>query len=1145
MSPDRTTNEWEFQGNVVSWVNAELARRPALGLELATQEPSKVTRNRNDVVVWRNRASNEAFLTLELKTPETFISDQPFFDDACKKAQRWNSPFFALWNMQSAEVYRTPPVTRLANRRDRIKQFPTLTTVRSVDDWIDLSIREQLRQQALDLLDAAWSAAISRGFRFPLDASVFVDRLTRRISELRAEVQPALARRASRSRNLRTRLRQIAAAQGFLGFVDDINAAIAGQLCYRLVGQILFYFALKRKQDTLPALEPDKTKTFSEAVRPFWNSVRQFDYEALFEPHELDELVPLTDRAQGQLHDIIEGFNKYDWNILADDVLGAVFEQLIPKREQILLGQFYTRTNVADLLLGLAIEGECPRILDPGCGSGTFLLRSYQYLHDTQRLTHSQLLPMLWGFDISPFATEMSVINLYRQNLTEANNFPRVLSGDFFSRFIGQQVDFPPARTGFQVKVTLPIPRFDAIVANPPYLRSQQQDDLDPSYKKRLCSLVATEHGMTVTAKTDLFAFFIYHSYDFLRPSGRLAFVTSASWLTADYGYQLQRFLLEKMRLIAVFASETESFFSQVEQNTVLFVAEKRRDDEICDEQEIIRFITLKKRLDDLLPLDHTHWSSLQQLVARIDTVSGHYEDDSMRIRCISATAELEDLRQTTQPRNWSLPLRAPNAYYTLIAATKIGLVPIEELADCHLGYKSLQNRFFYLDSDTIARYEIEREFLKPIYQLGDLQENLFFQQSKPRVFLLHCDRPQADLRGSGAYRYIRDMQDKPAALKKQTGRVQTISEALGRQGGAYWYGPKATPQEAHVWVRKAFDKTYSPFLFEQPMMLDQRCNYLLPHRGISWQALAAVLTSSVFALSIEAAGSASMGGGALEIPTTKLSNIMVPDIRQFSRNKLGRLVDLAEAVWEYDVPVNWRDSEIQPSTYLRNLDEFLLSEIGAGISPDALYEAIRHTLSVRMRLAQDKSKSKRRAEATDIAEVARTIVSNFTQLIEARRFPESFTASGIETMPIEIDPRLDLDVSVEPFLEECEVQITSPERGVILDVSLPRMLADVLVRALLMGRRSFSIPLDPDAAGQLMQEFWNWLPPLLSDIKAECKSSSLGTRFEGEIEKAAMTMLGWSHRLIEPAPYGHFRLLPVTDELGASKTNNERETSQ
>ena len=159
-------------------------------------------------------------------------------------------------------------------------------------------------------------------------------------------------------------------------------------------------------------------------------------------------------------------------------------------------------------------------------------------------------------------------------------------------------------------------------MANPPYLRSQQQDDLDQKYKKRLFALVAQEHGKVVSAKTDLFAFFIYHSYGFLRPNGRLSFVTSASWLTADYGYELQRFLLDKMKLVAVLASETESFFNQVDQNTVIFVAEKRQDNQPPSSDEIIRFVTFKKRLDELLPNDHTHWAALQQLVSRVDYLS-------------------------------------------------------------------------------------------------------------------------------------------------------------------------------------------------------------------------------------------------------------------------------------------------------------------------------------------------------------------------------------------------------------------------------------------------------------------------------------------------------------------------------------------
>jgi hypothetical protein len=57
------------------------------------------------------------------------------------------------------------------------------------------------------------------------------------------------------------------------------------------------------------------------------------------------------------------------------------------------------------------------------------------------------------------------------------------------------------------------------------------------------------------------------------------------------------------------------------------------------------------------------------------------------------------------------------------------------------------------------------------------------------------------------------------------------------------------------------------------------------------------------------------------------------------------------------------------------------------------------------------------------------------------------------------------------------------------------------------------------------MNEFWKWFPPLLDNIIQDCTSSSLGTKFEGEIEKAAMKILGWSNLVTQHDPYGHFRL--------------------
>ena len=57
MKKKQYTNEWEFQGQVLIWLNDEIRKRLGLGLDKVTQEPSKITPKRNDLVVLWNRAS--------------------------------------------------------------------------------------------------------------------------------------------------------------------------------------------------------------------------------------------------------------------------------------------------------------------------------------------------------------------------------------------------------------------------------------------------------------------------------------------------------------------------------------------------------------------------------------------------------------------------------------------------------------------------------------------------------------------------------------------------------------------------------------------------------------------------------------------------------------------------------------------------------------------------------------------------------------------------------------------------------------------------------------------------------------------------------------------------------------------------------
>lgn len=668
-SKRKKTNELEYQGQVIVWLNDQIAKRPGLNLDKATQEkPRKQSGKRSDLIVWTDRATEIAFLAIELKTPTTAINDPALFIDAIEKARHWRAQYFAIWNMREIEVYETPAHGKSLLPSQAICRSALPLAISQVEDWLKPSFARELRNQAVEILDATvLHAATGKFSGQTIDTEIFVSRLTDTIGKLRDVFYRDLKRGASTRRKLRRELNALAAQQGFKGFVEDIDYAIAGQIGYRFIGQILFYFALRRKLPSLKQIALQAQDRIPEAFQPYWNDVRRYDYEALFKPERIETLIPIDDTAQALIRELVEQLGTYDWASLTDDVLGSIFEHLVPHEEQVLLGQFYTPRPVADLLVAFTVDGEKPRVLDPGCGSGTFLMSVYAYLSHTSRLSHTELLSRIWGFDISPFAAELAVINLFRQDMSEFDNFPRIVPGSFFERFPGQGIAFPAPRISSETpKVSVPIPSFDCIIGNPPYLRSQNQDDLDAAYRSKLFT-VAARAGVHASAKTDLFAFFIYHSLHFMQPGSRLGFITPASWLTADYALSLQDALLGEIQLSIVLASNAESFFPQVDINAVMLVAE-RADSEAAGQS--IRFVTLKRTIAELTAGEGDYWTRVMSLVNKIEAVSESLEDEQFRVKLVDASSERAALSMArAAPRNWSKYMRAPLSYYQIFEA--------------------------------------------------------------------------------------------------------------------------------------------------------------------------------------------------------------------------------------------------------------------------------------------------------------------------------------------------------------------------------------------------------------------------------------------------------------------------------------------
>ena len=152
-------------------------------------------------------------------------------------------------------------------------------------------------------------------------------------------------------------------------------------------------------------------------------------------PNEVDALTPDLAIDDKVLKDILKNLyypdSPYEFSVLPSDILGQVYEQFLGKvirltpghRAVIELkpevrkagGVYYTPTYIVDYIVketvGKLVEGKKPgprggvsklKILDPACGSGSFLLGAYQYILDWHRDEYVKDDPLKWAKGKNP-----------------------------------------------------------------------------------------------------------------------------------------------------------------------------------------------------------------------------------------------------------------------------------------------------------------------------------------------------------------------------------------------------------------------------------------------------------------------------------------------------------------------------------------------------------------------------------------------------------------------------------------------------------------------------------------------------------------------------------------------------------------------
>jgi type I restriction-modification system DNA methylase subunit len=102
--------------------------------------------------------------------------------------------------------------------------------------------------------------------------------------------------------------------------------------------------------------------------------------------------VTIPDPAITELDKLVKDLNRFNFYIMPQDVIGAVFEKLIPYTESHAFGQYFTRETFVDFINVFCTRTKNAKVLDPTCGTGTFLTRAYDKMKTAGHIKHKRLL---------------------------------------------------------------------------------------------------------------------------------------------------------------------------------------------------------------------------------------------------------------------------------------------------------------------------------------------------------------------------------------------------------------------------------------------------------------------------------------------------------------------------------------------------------------------------------------------------------------------------------------------------------------------------------------------------------------------------------------------------------------------------------
>jgi len=623
------------------------------------------------------------------------------------------------------------------------------------------------------------------------------------------------------------------------------------QAAYLIMNKLIFYKVLRNDpiySGSIPPLSFDPFNLSQKLRENFDLIIKNVDFEAVFDQDPIFDELPLDETLSEELNEFILELDAYDLSKFSSDVVGRIYERIIPPKERHDLGQYYTPPEVCELIVRLTIKNPQSHILDPAVGSGGFLVKAYEQLKTLKSeaelsINHTDIINQLHGIDINRFPAHLSAINLALRDLSSKTENLDIEVSDFFNVKIGQKrIIVEKSTVGGKKFVEMEAPnKVDVIVANPPYIRQEKISDKN-RVRKHLDNLEFNK----MSERSDVYCYFFTHSSEFLREGGSLGFITSNRWLTVDYGKKLQSFFLNNFKIKCVIAFDKQVFKDPLI-GTVITILEK------CSEESkrnsnVTRFLRFKRRI------------GIEQIIEKVERDYMRdlfYEDLDFRL----VTIKQEDLYKEEK---WFKYLYAPTLYFELYSHEKT--VPLDEIAYISSGIKTGANNFFYFRNQSFKDWGLD-SFVSPIIKHVRQTEFIELKREDTNWFVLDVHDIVNQIL-SAKEESIRKTSDPIEAIKQglkdrgfqallsyiQHGESLGINQIRSVQSRKVWFDLGKLPRPI-IMFPEVYWKKAQVLYNKERLTLDKRLYQICPKKDINAEVLLAILNSDLLLLMREIDG--------------------------------------------------------------------------------------------------------------------------------------------------------------------------------------------------------------------------------------------------------------------------------------------------